>query len=197
MVSIPLPEPWNVYAGRFRPVPAVLGQVHRLNAQAASAGAPRVPVAYFFEGETMPALPLAVSAPVLGAPALTPIVCFTANVPAPRPVLGRPAIGQEHRIAPRPLACGRPQFLRPRLGEPPHVLGAIGLTVAAPIASMASLVAQDRLLTVIGVSSRRQLTPIVGQRTAAAVIHRQSSAALVGQHSRPATIAGRKPHAVI
>jgi hypothetical protein len=195
--STKIPRPQSTFAGRFRPDPAVLGQGHQLNAQAASAGAPQVLPALFFEGETFPAVSLAVSAPVLGAPALAPVARFTAITLAPRPVLGRPDLGQVHRLVLSNLAAGRPILTRPRLGEPAIDLDPIGLAVEAPIAAVAVLKVVERLLAVAGITGRPHLTVITGQRGSTPTIsNTQRAAPLTGKRTAN-TITSRKQRTVI
>jgi hypothetical protein len=129
-----LPRPWDVYAGRFKPLPAVLGQDHQLDAQAASAGAPTGLLATLYEREGFGPVSLGVLPPVLGAPALVPIYSLTAPGHVDHgPVLGAPELGQEHELTARSLVVGRPQFTRPRPAEPAIALvDPIGIVAEAP-----------------------------------------------------------------
>ena len=188
-----LPEPWDVFAGRFKPLPAVLGQEHRLNAQAASAGRPVVPVARFFEEETFPAVPLEVSPPVLGAPDLAAVSRFTAIGLAPRPALGAPELGQEHHLGARDLSAGRPALGRPELSELRDLSDPIGIEVEPPVLGTPACGQHRRVLSIGHITSRQRLNPIVGQRAGSAVTGRRAgNGGIIGQRDSQVGIVGRR-----
>jgi hypothetical protein len=195
-ISIRLPRPQSTFAGRFRPLPAVLGQAHRLTAQAVSAGAPRVGLATMFERETFPPGSLVVSSPVLGAPALAPIAGFTAIGLTLRPELGRPPIGQVHWLTALGHIDHGPVFSRPRLGEPPHVLDAIDLEAGAPVFGALRFEPLDHLLAVVNITSRQRLTPITGGRGATVLTGRRGDNTITAGRSN-GTITGRRQRTVI
>ena len=195
-VVIKLPRPQNTFAGRFKPDPAVLQQVHPLTAQAASAGRPVVPVATFYEGEHFPAVSLAVSSPVLGAPALAPIAHFTAIGLAPRPELGRPVIGQLHRVAPRNLSVSYPWIGYPRLGEPPIALDAIDLSAGVPAFGVLRFVPLDHLLSVVNITSRQRLAPITGARGATTLTGQRGDNTITAGRSNGTIIGARQRNSI-
>jgi hypothetical protein len=195
-ISIRLPRPQSVFAGRFKPLPAVLGQAHRLIAQGVSAGAPKVGPATMFEGETFPAVSLVVSSPVLGAPTLTPIACFTAVGLTLRPELGRPTLGQVHKVASRNLSVGSPWIGYPRLGKPPIVIVATDLETGAPVFGALRFEVLDHLLAVVNITSRQRLTPITGERGTATLTGRRGGNIITAGRSN-GTIIGQRQRTVI
>src|SRR4051812_22584235 len=69
MATQTLPRPFNLYAGRFRPLPAVMGQCHYLNAPTLASGPPSTLPAHLSFAVYLPdPLGLSTSAPVCGSP---------------------------------------------------------------------------------------------------------------------------------
>ena len=188
-----LPEPWDCFAGRFRPLPAVLGQAHRLTAQAVTVGAPRIPVAHFFEGETFGAIPLEGLGPYLGTPALGVVSRFMAIGLAPRPVLGGPDLDQEHRLEARDLTSGRPALGRPRVAGL-RDLDPVDLETSTPAIGAPALGVQDRLFSIGHITSRPRRPLVTGQPSTGRIelSTGQRRGGIIGQRDREVGIIGRR-----
>jgi hypothetical protein len=200
---------------------AVLGQEHRLIAQAASAGRPVMGAGNVGQAGVMAAIPLWVGSPILPILALHERQRFTGNgftvgppflgigalgitVRLPRPqstFAGRfrpdPAVlGQVHGLNARAASAGAPTGLVATLAIP-QVLTAEGFEVGAPGIGAPLFAPRDRLLAVVDITSRQRLTPIIGRRPSVMISNTQHAAPLTGERNSRATIIGRRDRNVI
>ena len=198
MAVVALPRPQSTFAGRFRPLPALLGQCHRLIASTVSAGAPSITPATMFERESFTEPPLVVGSPVLSSPTLKLVANFHAIAPAPIPVLGAPKLGQQHRLVARDLIDYSPTISRPRMSVLVFLPDAVGLDVGSPFLDTPALKQRRRHLSVVDLTSRpRLIPPLVGQPIGTTIATKpQRAASITGQHGKT-DIIGRKQRIVI
>jgi hypothetical protein len=156
-VSVKLPRAQSTFAGRFRPLPAALGQVHQLTALAVILGPPRaLPATLKASARLGLPAPAVAGSPALGAPLMRAMsrlvpVGLRYNYPS----LGGPQLAQEHVLAARDLAISGPLFQGIAVRFPGEALGPIGIETAAPVLGSPRLSHRARLYAVATIAGQR------------------------------------------
>ena len=155
--KVALPRAQSTYAGRFKPLPAVLGQTYQLIASTVTAGAPRALLPKLTASAPLGApLQVAAGSPALGAPLmavssrLVPV-----GIRFGYPSLGGSPLVQEHVLAARNLAPAGPQLQPVPLGAPGEGLDPIGIATAPPELGAPTLGRRARLYAVATIAGQR------------------------------------------